>query len=509
MKRILGLVAVAAWMYSPPVLAQSDSSAPAGQGAEAGSAQGGGQSDEGSAGPRPGKATGQGQPGQGAAEQGKQGQPEAGQGEQGQAKPGQPGAPGAGEGKSEAAGRASAQEAARSQGEDEGARGRRGHRLHGHGGGHRLFGPGLRRLGHRLGRRRRRSKSPFVLRRGSYVLELTGQLQVQGVLYLGSEALYENGDPASDEGVLIRRARIGIRGRLPYFFHYELSIEAMSDLARASEGNGLAGQFIGAQLLDAYLLWRPWRVFGVGAGATKVPGAKGRMVTSRLLQLVERPLSVEALVVDRRPGIWIGGQVRWFSYSVGFFNADKGVNFGNEGGGYMVAARMEVAPFGGMGNYFPDPTPSYRTMYHKVRFGAGTSFQYAHGPATDRMTASADLGLKWHGLSVALEGIVDWRRPTERPTVPSALPEDVLGVGAYGQVGYFILPARLEAAVRFEYLDPNLHIDTSEDIWALSGAVNYYWTKYLRVQLAYTHKQEINHAQVDNDALVVQAQAAF
>ncbi len=368
----------------------------------------------------------------------------------------------------------------------------------------------LGRRRHRRSRRgRRRHGSPFVLRRGSYVLELTGQIQVQGVLYLGSEALYENGDPASDEGVLIRRARLGVRGRLPYFFHYELTIEGRSDLARASSGDGLAGQSIGAELLDAYLVWRPWKMFGVGAGARKTFGPRGRMVSSRRLQLLERPLSVEALAVDRRPGVWILGDVRWFSYGLGFFNADKGLSFGNEGGGYMAALRMEVAPLGPMGNTFSDMTQPFRRAYRKVRIGAGTSFQYANGPATDRLMASADLGLKWHGLSVAVEGIVYWTRPSKQPTVPSALQEDVLGFGAYGQVGYFILPAQLEAAVRFEYFDENVHIDTAQDVWALTGVLNYYWTRFLRVQLAYTHKQEVHHAQVDNDALVVQAQAAF
>jgi len=365
-----------------------------------------------------------------------------------------------------------------------------------------------RRRGRRL-LRRYHSRSPFTLRRGPYSLTLRGQLQVQGVLYVGKEALYENGDPASNEGVLIRRARIGVQGRLPYDFRYDLTIEADSDLQRGSEGAGLAGQFLGAELLDAYLMWARWRMLRIGAGANKVPGAKGRMVTSRNLQLMERPLSVERMVVDRRPGLWIEGDLRWFSYILGFYNADKGLNFGNEGGGYMSAVRLEMTPLGPMGSANPDDLRAYRHLYRKVRLGVGTSFQYAHGPATDRMTVSGDAGLKWHGLSIMGEVIFNWEKPREQPTTPSALPETTKGLGVYGQAGYFILPGRLEAAVRFEYMDPNLQIDSVWDVWALTGAINFHWTRNILAQLAFIHKQEVHNAQVDNDALLLQMQAAF
>ncbi len=367
-----------------------------------------------------------------------------------------------------------------------------------------------RRFGLRLRRARMWSRRhPFAMRRGPFSIVFTGQLQVQGVLYVGKDALYENGDPASDEGIRLRRARLGVFGDLPWSFHYVLNMEAVSDLQRGSEGDGLAGQFVGAQLLDAAISWRRWPALEIGAGARKVPGARGRMVSSRSLQLVERSIAIETLVIDRRPGFWVKGDLRWFKYDLGFFNADKGLNFGNEGGGYMSAARLEAAPLGPMGSSVSDMLKPFQRLYHKFRFGAGVSFQYAHGPATDRMTASADLGLKWHGLSFLAEAVYNWEKPQEKPTVPSALSEVTEGLGAYGQVGYFILPGQLEVAVRFEYLDPNLKIDSAWDVWAVTGGVNYLWTKYLRAQLSYTHKEEVHNAQLENDALLVQMQAAF
>lgn len=365
-------------------------------------------------------------------------------------------------------------------------------------------------------RRRRRSRrwqyrrrSPFRLRRGPFSIEAKAQIQVQAVTFIGKDALFENGDPASDEGVLIRRARLGVQGTLPWDFHYKFIIEAFGDTQRGSEGEGVSGQSLGAQILDLSLTWQRWKQFQIGVGADKVPGPKGRMVSSYNLQLVERPLSVEAMVPDRRAGGWFQGDLKIFNYLVGIYNGDDGLSFGNEGGGYLVGARLELTPFGPMGDGFPDFMSPRRKLYRTPRFGAGVSFQYAHGTAADRMSVSGDLGFKWRGLSVVAEAIFERQEPLDKPTQESLYPEVTQSFGTYGQVGYFILPAQLEVAVRFEYLDLNMDIDDTRDVWALTGGVNYYFSRYLRGQLAFTHKEEVREPQLENDVLLLQLQAGF
>ena len=339
-----------------------------------------------------------------------------------------------------------------------------------------------------------RKKSPFTFKKGPYSLQLKAQIQVQAVTFVGKDALYENGDPASDEGLLIRRARLGVKGKLPWHLRYNFMIEAFGDLQRGSEGEGIAGQSIGAQLLDLSIEWARWKEFQIGVGADKVPGPRGRMVTSRGLQLIERPFSVEELAVDRRAGAWVSGDLEYFNYLVGVYNGDDGLSFGNEGGGYLVGARLELTPLGRMGCSFSDYTHPYGKRYKKARFGAGVSFQYQHGPTMDRMNVSGDVGFKWRGLSVAGEAIYVREEPVEKPTVPSALPEVTESLGVFGQVGYFVIPARLELAARFEYMDLNFDIDDSRDIWAHTEGINYHWSLYLRSQLSYTHKEAVNHA---------------
>lgn len=356
---------------------------------------------------------------------------------------------------------------------------------------------------------RRRKHDPFTFRSGPYSLKVKAQLQVQAVAFAGKDALYENGDPATDEGVLIRRARVGVAGTLPWNFEYLLVIEAFGDLQRGSSGMGLAGQSIGAQLLDASITWAKYGFLKVSVGADKAPGAKGRMVSSTNLQLIERPFGVELLAIDRRAGAWLKGDFKYFNYHVGVFNGDEGVSFGNEGGGYLVAGRVETTPLGPMGIGRSDGLSRGSSYFNKIRVSAGVSFQYQHGPSTDQMFISADLGFKWHGLSVAAEVFYLRGQPLEDPTRSPLLPELNESLGAYAQAGYFILPGKLEVAARFEYLDANFKIDDVRDIWAITGGVNYYWTRHIRSQLAYTHKEEMNHPQVENDSFVLQMQVAF
>ncbi len=352
-------------------------------------------------------------------------------------------------------------------------------------------------------------KSPFILKKGDYSLEVRAQLQLQAVVYVGKDALFENNDPATNEGVLIRRARFGMQGGLPWDLRYRFMLEAFGDVQRGSKGEGLPGQYMGAQILDMSMSWERFREFTISLGSHKVPGPKGRMISSSMLQLVERPIVIDALAVDRRAGAWIGGELKYFNYQAGVYNGDDGFSFGNETGGYMAAARLELTPTGHMGDGFSDYTSPFSTRFLQPRFSAGVSFQYSSGPATDRISVSGDAGFKWRGLSIAAEAVYEREEPIEKPAVPSAFPDVIESMGVYAQAGYFVLPARLEVAARFEYLDVNFDIDDSRDIWALTGGLNYYWSRYLRAQLSYTHKQELRYRQLQNDALLVQVQMAF
>ena len=61
---------------------------------------------------------------------------------------------------------------------------------------------------------------------------------------------------------------------------------------------------------------------------------------------------------------------------------------------------------------------------------------------------------------------------------------DGKGIGAYGQVGYFILPRQLEAAVRFDMVDENMDKRGSRLVPGV-GVTYYFFGNNLKAQLMY------------------------
>ena len=68
-------------------------------------------------------------------------------------------------------------------------------------------------------------------------------------------------------------------------------------------------------------------------------------------------------------------------------------------------------------------------------------------------------------------------------TVEAAV-KDTTGYGAYGQVGYFVVPKRLELAARFDWVDANKDVDGAR-VFPGFGATYYIFANNLKVQLMY------------------------
>jgi len=63
--------------------------------------------------------------------------------------------------------------------------------------------------------------------------------------------------------------------------------------------------------------------------------------------------------------------------------------------------------------------------------------------------------------------------------------------GFYAQAGYMIIPKKLEAAIRYSYLDPNRDVANDNTIETI-GAVSYYFDKHnlkLQGDVGNIHKQ--------------------
>jgi len=188
--------------------------------------------------------------------------------------------------------------------------------------------------------------SLFRIAREPFVLDLHAQLQLQAVPWVGDDALLENLDPAQDAGFRVRRARIGFSGRILREVSFDLLWELFNDVDLANHG-----QPISNRLLDATIGWHRWSWLQVEAGAGKVPFARSVLTSSAELQFAERPYYAEDsdLVPERRVGATLVGELGMLRWAGGVYNGSEGLSLGNRFAGLLYAARLEVEPFGPVG----------------------------------------------------------------------------------------------------------------------------------------------------------------
>ncbi|MBI2895777.1 MAG: hypothetical protein HYY06_19625 [Deltaproteobacteria bacterium] len=349
----------------------------------------------------------------------------------------------------------------------------------------------------------------FEIRNDPFSLALHGLLQVQAAPYVQRSARKSNGDAADVEGFLLRRARLGIDGSLIGGVTYALQYEFFDGAPATEEG--------GSRLLDATIGYERFPLLQMSFGAQKVPFSKVAITSTANLQLIERPFSsrqlpnVLPLVPDRQVGAVISGDlIGAAEYSVGVFNGNETMFRGDDNGGLLYAARLELHPLGTTGEsqaaFFP-----IDEGYRRIRVALGGDIYFNDDAAGTQLAWSADLTLKWRGLSVTAEWLMARFEPSSDPVRPPELIGEVDQRAFFAQAGFFVIPGRVEIAARFEDWDTNTDVDDASDLQAISGALSLYLLRdRIKAQLQYTHRREPNAAEdLRNDTGVLQLQAKF
>jgi hypothetical protein len=323
--------------------------------------------------------------------------------------------------------------------------------------------------------------SVVIYRRGEIGVSIGGLLQVHMAPYVGEDALIDNDDPAAQEGFRLRRARFGIEAALPDHVGFLLVIDPL----QSEENTG--------SVSDARVTWSPRTWLSVSAGADKVPFTRGELTSSANLSTVERPLTVNLLVPERRLGARIEGTVAGRArYVLGVMNATEGYALGNRFSGLLGVARLQAdlaaGPLG-------------------VSIGAGGFFE--DGAATNTVAGSADLLVSMGFASLLLEGICDRITPDDSPTTSPEVTDEVTRCGGYAEAnyraalrgGYVLAPV-----VRVEWLDDNTGVEDAGDAWLLSAGANLAINHNLRTQLFYLGRFERESAERANDTVIFAVQ---
>ncbi len=254
------------------------------------------------------------------------------------------------------------------------------------------------------------------------------------------------------------------------------------------------------RLEDAYLWWKPRPYFGVQGGQWKVPFNRQQITSSGAQQFVDRAITDDFFTFERDQGVgltgnWLGPQHDRLEWNAAIFNGNGINRASNENSDHLGVARLLFMPLGKFDYYVesdvnntPDPrfgiggagaynSQADSTATEKARvfdsgrlgsfFGKGIKGRF------DVAQATADAHFKWRGLSAL--GDYYWAE---------ADPNAGLSKSAQGynfQIGYFLIPKHLEAALRYASIDRDL--DARHGLREVGGALGYFFLAHnLKIQ---------------------------
>ncbi|HHT9111569.1 MAG TPA: porin [Candidatus Brocadiaceae bacterium] len=227
-------------------------------------------------------------------------------------------------------------------------------------------------------------------------------------------------------------------------------------------------------LRDFYVYFTPLEELNAKIGYFKVPFNRQRMSSSSKLLFQDRSIASEAFDQDRDVGFDIYGKPfdGHVEYHAAVFQGagEKFSGVDNTDNKLMYVLGARYNPFGKY-DYYDETDVKYSEKV-KATVGAAVTFDPkivdVKQTDTNGITGTVDLGVKYKGISWNNEYYVRRENPdlTGSPTVDSD--------GLYTQIGYFVIPKKLEFDARYSMVDPNK--DAANDLQKeYAVGVNYYF----------------------------------
>ncbi len=234
------------------------------------------------------------------------------------------------------------------------------------------------------------------------------------------------------------------------------------------------------------------KTFMLKAGQYKVPFGRQQLTSSGNQQFVDRSVVSDTFARGRDIGVqlWgtpLAGKLDW---RVGVFNGNGRTVTRNDNDDLQKNARLTWQPFGDVKYSESDfdssskPLLAIAVNYEANEFpiaAAGTT--PAH--ADDRTIVGGDVVFKFKGFSAFFDL---YQREHDRTNNLSDFDDEGFNV----QAGYFVIPQKLEVAIRFSELDPNSDIDDNERE-ERGLALGYFFNKH-------NHKLQGDYRELENNS---------
>src|SRR5213596_4171544 len=309
---------------------------------------------------------------------------------------------------------------------------------------------------------------------------------------------FEDGDVSAFEGRFVktalkdrfrlRRARIGMTGNFAENFDFKIEGDfEQNDGTSPSNRVDFSGT-------DIWVNWHQFPAAQIKVGQYKAPFGLEQLTPDTTLLIIERSNTTGAITPDRQIGVELWGkpftniwpeQKDLLTYYGGIFNG-KGRNINNnDNNNFMYVGRLELMPFkgkifgqtsslkfgGDVLNSRDDKGTNISPTGNLLVNSDGSLSPFVLPGADERTAWSVDGWLKLGPFDLIgeyLEEYVDGR------TVNGVPPgfADFTTNGYYITAGYFLIPKKLQAVVRWEDLNPGQR--GNDGIRSITGGLNYY-----------------------------------
>ena len=272
----------------------------------------------------------------------------------------------------------------------------------------------------------------------------------------------EDFDQSDLNDINLRRARAYFGGNIyNKYFHYYVELDA----DKFTLG-----------LRDFYVYWTPLEELNTKIGYFKVPFNRQRMTSSSKLLFQDRSIANDEFTQDRDTGLDVYGKPfgGHMEYHAAVFQG-RGQPFSGTDNidnelEYVLSARYN--PFGSYDYY--DETDIEYSKTVKATAGASVALNPKRMDTklvgTNSVAGTVDLGVKYRGISWNNEYYV-------RTEDPEGAGATIDSNGFFTQIGYFVIPKKVEFGARYSMVDPN--VDMPNDIQReYDVGVNYYFREH-------------------------------
>src|SRR5438477_6969491 len=332
-------------------------------------------------------------------------------------------------------------------------------------------------------------KSPvYVQQRGPELkLVLGGYVQIN----------FEDGDVSAFEGRFgqtalkdrfrLRRARINLTGDFAEQFDFKVEGEF-------ENSDGISSGRTAFSATDIFVNWHQFAEANVKAGQWKAPFGLEQLTPDPSLIIIERSLPTGAITPERQIGVQLWGkpftniwpgQKDLLTYYAGIFNGNGRNVSVNDNNNFMYVGRLELLPWqgkllgqnsslklgGDVLNSRDDKGTNISQTLNLLVNSDGSLSSFVLPGADERTAWGVDAWFKLGPFDLIGEYLQEKVNGRTVNGVPPGF-ADFTTNGYYVTAGYFLIPKKLQAVVRWEDLNPGQM--GNDGIHSITGGLNYY-----------------------------------